>query len=163
MKLLLIALFGLLAWVSTAAAQQPKAVKKPPFGIPSDAKFFNGKWYRVYTEKSPWRGAMQKCSSLGGQLAVVPDEATWTFIKALSAGAQLWLGATDEEVTGVWKWIDGTPFTFKAWGRDQPDNWHGVQHYLFILKGEWNDIQNDGKWISPDVHVVGFICEWKDK
>jgi hypothetical protein len=38
-----------------------------------------------------------------------------------------------------------------------------VQHYLFTLKGEWNDIQEDGKWITPEVRVAGFICEWKDK
>jgi hypothetical protein len=153
----------LLSLVSIATAQPPASPKKPPVGVPLDAQFFDGKWYRVYAEKIPWHAAKQKCVAVAGQLAVVPDEATWTFIKRLSAGAQLWLGATDEEVSGVWKWIDGTPVTFKAWGEGQPDNYGGNQHYMFILKGTWNDIQKDGKFSDPSIRVVGYICEWKDK
>jgi hypothetical protein len=154
---------AILFFVVHSAGQQPASPRQPPLGIPNDAKYFNGKWYRVYTEKLNWAEARDKCARLGGQLCVVPDEATWCFVKSLAPGAQLWLGATDEKVTGVWKWIDDTPFTFTAWGRLQPDNSGGNQHYLFILKGEWNDIQKDGKWTSPDIRVVGYICEWKDK
>jgi hypothetical protein len=152
-----------LAWSGIVDGQQPVTPRKAPVGVPSDAKFFNGKWYRVYPEKSPWHTAKQKCTSLGGQLAVVPDEATWMFIKKLAGGAQLWLGATDEEVHGIWKWIDGTPVTFKAWGDGQPDNQGGVQHYMFIYKDTWNDIQENGKYSDPSYRVVGYICEWKDK
>jgi len=82
---------------------------KPPVGIPADATLFNGKWYRVYIERVPWTRAKEKCKGLGGQLAVVPDEQTWDFLKSRSPAA-LWLGGTDEETEGVWKWVDGTSF-----------------------------------------------------
>ena len=154
--------FIFLAWLCVAAAQQPAPVTKPPIGIPADAKFFNGKWYRVYFEKLSWPNARQKCTAFGGQLVTVPNAATWEFVKTLAKGPLLWLGATDEATQGVWKWVDGTPVVFSAWETGQPDNAAGTQHYAVMDKNlKWDDLQKEvktGSW-----QVVGFICEWKAK
>lgn len=160
MKSLLLASFVFLAWFCTAGAQQPTSVKKPPVGIPADAKLFKGKWYRVYLEKCPWPAAKAKCASLGGQLVIIPDAATWEFVKTLSP-ATLWMGATDEETEGVWKWVDGTPVTFQAWIGGGADNSKGGENYLTSHKGGWNDAPKDGHFDA--YRVVGYICEWKDK
>ncbi|XP_060769150.1 C-type lectin domain family 10 member A-like [Neoarius graeffei] len=39
---------------------------------------------------------------------------------------QYWVGLTDE-VTGKWRWDDGSPFVRNAhwWNEGQPDNWEG--------------------------------------
>ena len=73
-----------------------------------------------------------------------------------------------KRLRGVWKWIDGTPFTFTAWMPGQPDSaQHGKEHYLHIhfvppkLRG-WNDAMKNGV-INERQHVVGYICEWKDR
>jgi hypothetical protein len=124
-------------------------------GIPSDAKPFNGKWYRVYLERIPWNVAMQRCVALGGQLAVVPDEPTWAFIRSLVKDDSLWLGATDKETEGVWKWVDGTPVVFRAWLPRQPDNSGGNENYLSAFNGGWNDVEIKGRG-----RVIGFVCEW---
>jgi len=133
---------------------------KPPIGVPADAKFFNGKWYRVYLEKLPWPMARDNCKALGGQLVVVPDAATWAFVKDLSEGAGLWLGATDEVTTGVWKWVDGSAVKFSVWFKNQPDNAGGKEHYLVTYKGEWADVQKSGA-VANGFQTQGFLCEWK--
>ena len=146
---------ALLAFAACAVAQTPPP--KPPVGVPADAKLFNGKWYRTYFERVTWTRAKERCASLGGQLVVIPDAPTWTFVHGFAADAWLWLGATDEQTESVWKWVDGTPMTFKAWGPTQPSNSGGKEHYLHIKNHTWNDTPKDAN------NVVGFICEWKAK
>lgn len=148
-------------------ASTPAAVQAPG-GIPADAKPFNGKWYLVYHEPESisWDDAKQRCTTLGGQLAVVPDEPTWKFILALQNDqSSLWLGATDVESKGNWKWMDGTPFTFSRWFNgdaraDHADN----ETYLCIDNywpgSPWRSLPKDGN--RGKTHVRGFICEWKD-
>ncbi len=162
MNLLRFVPFILLPWICTATAQLSTPEKKPPVGIPSDAKLFNGKWYRVYLERTSWANARQKCTALRGQLVVITDEPTWEFVNALTQGAALWLGATDEQTEGVWKWVDGTPVTLKPWFQGQPDNARGVENYLATYKNLWNDAPKAGEFM-PRQFVVGYICEWKDK
>lgn len=148
--------------LSRATAQQSGRVKAP-LGVPADAQHFSGKWYRVYLEKIPWNSAKQKCATLGGQLVLIQDQPTWDFIRQMSKGAMLWAGGTDEETQRVWKWADGTPFTFTAWLPSQPDsNFGGQEHYLHITKDGWNDCRNSGV-INDRERVAGFICEWKGR
>ncbi len=147
----------ILALACTALAQPP--APKPPVGVPADAKFFNGKWYRVYLEKVPWNRAVEKCRALGGQLVTVPDAPTWAFVRGLCGDASLWLGATDEKAEGVWTWVDGANVGFTAWRSAQPDNSRAVENYLSTYKGEWNDTPRNGEFMANQF-VVGFICEW---
>ncbi len=133
-----------------------------PVGPMAQAKWFRGKWYAVVMERVSWTAARQRCEKLGGQLAVVPDKIAWEFVRSLST-ANLWLGATDEEKEGEWKWIDGTPFTFHRWLKGQPNNaYNGTEHYLNTWNGSWNDAPKDGQFTGRDF-VAGFVCEWKDQ
>jgi hypothetical protein len=144
-------------------AQQP-ASEKPPLYVPADAKYFKGKWYRVYTEKASWRRAVDKCKTLRGQLALVPDKETWEFIKTLSS-ASLWLGATDEKAEGDWRWLDGTPVKFAVWITNNPNNQGGKEHYLAMVTHEnkqgWNDFDMEGT--TKTLTVSGSVCEWDAK
>lgn len=146
----------LLALAATSFAQLPK----PPVGVPADARFHNGRWYKVILEKTQWNRAKEKCHSLGGQLACVPDEETWAFMRPIIGDLSLWLGGTDEAANGAWKWVDGTTMTFTAWYKDQPDNSRGVENYLATYKGQWNDAPRDGQFMQGQF-VVGYVCEWK--
>lgn len=145
---------ALFAFAVCATAQTPQPNPKPPVGLPSDAILFNGKWYFVYMDPVQWKRANEKCVALRGQLAVVPDEATHAFIKQLSKGLALWLGATDEKVEGLWTWVDGSEMKFKAWADREPAG-RQRENYLFIRKGRWEDVSNE----TPI--VIGYICEWK--
>src|SRR5688572_25252209 len=162
LTILVLALF-FTAVAGNAMAQEP-APAKPPVHIPADAKFFKGKWYRIYVEKASWRRAKEKCRSLKGQLAIVRDKETWEFIKGLSK-ASLWLGATDEKAEGDWRWVDGSSVKFFDWIRDNPNNANGKEHYVAMTtyRGQqgWNDFDMEGT--ASVLTVNGFICEWEVK
>lgn len=150
-----------LLFACIAPAQQAPAPRRP-LSAPTDAKLFKGKWYAVITDKVSWSSARDKCARMGGQLVVIPDEATWTFVKALPTG-RVWLGATDDKVEGEWLWVDGSKMTFSAWAPNNPSNDRGREHYMTTTPGQdnqWNDAPKD--WDAYEQFpVVGYICEWK--
>src|SRR6188508_2553976 len=98
---MLLRLFLLLGLLSGICHAQTTPDPKPPLAAPKDAKFFNWKWYAVIHEKVSWQTARDKCARTGGQLVVIPDKATWVFVKGLTK-TKVWMGATDEKVEGEW-------------------------------------------------------------
>ena len=59
----------------------------------------------------------------------------WTGGYRAAGGSKPW--------TGMWKWTDGSGFSFSNWDAGQPDNYNGNQLYVlsnFALKrGAWDD------------------------
>ena len=87
----------------------------------------------------------------------------------------LWLGGTDKDEEGTWKWSDGSPFEFTNWLWGEPNNWIGngpneldedCMHMdnfgrwefdnegkLREKSGKWNDLRCDKK--------LHFLCAQK--
>jgi hypothetical protein len=153
-------LLALFCALSCACVAQTTPNSKPPVSAPKDAKLFNWKWYAVFADKVSWQTARDKCVRMGGQLAVIPDKATWDFVKTLTK-TRVWLGATDEKLEGEWVWVDGTKMTFTAWTPGNPDNAHGKEHYLYFLQERgWNDTGKEWDFYKAGP-IVGYICEWQ--
>ena len=52
-----------------------------------------------------------------------------------------WVGASDQEVEGDWRWVTGEPFVYTNWGPGEPNN--GVDdcmEYQPVGVAQWNDI-----------------------
>ena len=69
-------------------------------------------------------------------------------------GRTMWLGGTDRELEGRWKWVTGEPWVFENWTPPEPNNDGGVEHYLAMKSDSW--------WI--DAHGestrLPFVIEW---
>jgi|GEM_PF-2645668 len=139
---------------ATRAAPPTATTPKPPVGVPTDAKFFNGKWYRVYVEDTKsWARAKERAAAAGGQLACDFNAETHAFLSTLANNRTLWIGGS-LGADALWYWVDGTPVTFTAWAPSQPDGTKG-ENWLVMHEGRWHD--NNGKGNVP---IVGFIAEW---
>ena len=94
---------------------------------------------------------------MGGHLVTITSAAEESFIKGMIGNSSLWLGATDKDSEGNWKWITGETFSYNNWESGQPDNTaspdEGTENYAHIWgsTGKWND--NAGCVTYP------FICE----
>ena len=91
-------------------------------------------------------------------MALVTSLGEAGFIAGLCDGRYMFLGASDSEAEGEWKWVDGTSWEFTHWMDGQPNDYGGREDYLATYDdGEWVDVESRGGgfWMP-----TGFICEW---
>ena len=149
---------------ATVGTQNSKPVKSPP----ADAAVFEGHAYKFLSDVLTWHQAKSRCEELGGHLAIVTSDAENKFVLELAKKGipQLkefdgaWLGATDEQNEGDWRWIDGKPMGFNVWAPGQPNNKENNEHYLlfWLPQGVWAD--QPAKSVQ---HTAYFVCEWDSK
>lgn len=104
---------------------------------------------------------------LQGYLATITaaDEAQLAGEQASGAG---WIGGSDEQQEGTWKWMTGpeagTIMSFTFWNNGEPNNL-GDEDYAHVtapgvgITGSWNDLSNTGS-PSGDYQPKGFIVEY---
>ncbi|XP_019621358.1 PREDICTED: uncharacterized protein LOC109467748 [Branchiostoma belcheri] len=122
--------------------------------------------YKAFNDRTTYSGAVSRCSSDGGTLAMPRDTATNNFLidlkNEVDNDAWFRFGLTDEE--GVWMWDDNVPLgDFRAWGTGEPNNAEENCAEYFpetfseykagsSLKNRWND----GPCTTAD---RTFICQ----
>ncbi|MBJ7401308.1 lectin-like protein, partial [Mycolicibacterium sp.] len=116
-----------------------------------------------------------------GYLPNIPTEQENEFIKNNVNAANIWIGASDAAVEGVWRWMDGPeagiqfwqggtaaqggyvtgPFNYAAWSTSQPDNAGRAEHYGSTnfrgTLGKWNDLPLNGANL-----VQGYLVEYSE-
>ncbi|MCP4247768.1 MAG: peptidoglycan DD-metalloendopeptidase family protein [bacterium] len=129
-------------------------------GAPDDASLFRGHSYRYYGHKLDWGSARRVCERLGGHLVTITSRREDGFVAGLVPELgrfdRCWIGLSDAERHGVWRWVTGEPFQYADWGKRQPDNMGGSQHsgqIGFNGHKQWSDGDGSGK--HP------FVCEWE--
>lgn len=76
-----------------------------------------GGCFQVFETASAWTVGRTACQSLGGDLAVIADDAALTDLHAYDGGT-LWLGV--DSFTGPWLTVHGTQ-PFEHWAPGEPD------------------------------------------
>ena len=88
-----------------------------------------------------WHEAKVDAESRGGRLAVLSTE--MSEIRALNIINQfdgpLWIGLTDEETEGEYKWINGESLTYSNWWNGFPSN-SSLENYVHINWINRNDV-----------------------
>ena len=90
----------------------------------------------------------RKRAPLGGHLVTINNAAEDAWIGDTFLGAatydQFWIGSTDVEQEGNWKWTSGEAFNYSNWQPREPNNAGGLED--FVNKeyccghfGDWND------------------------
>jgi hypothetical protein len=114
---------------------------------------YEGHRYKVFYEQLPWAEARRRCEELGGHLAYVEDGLEQSYVAGIPHRPQAWLGGTDQQQEGQWRWLNGAPLEYTRWNTGRPDNQKGNENYLCMT--------GSGAWDDEAGHVpLGYICEW---
>ncbi|XP_064782096.1 C-type lectin domain family 4 member E-like isoform X3 [Oncorhynchus masou masou] len=121
----------------TEERDQQQSEKYEKFSIPGWNKF-QSCWYFVSSERKTWSESRQDCMEKGSDLVIVNSIEEQRF----------WIGLTDRETEGSWKWVDGTPLITSYWMINQPDNGRSIpgedcvelQNGQYQPEKTWNDL-----------------------
>lgn len=125
-----------------------------PVERPAALVAHRGHYYAVVLDAKTWHQARAAAAAMGGHLAVLEDEEEAHFVRSLTRPdvPGFWLGASDEEEEGVWRWVDGTVVDIPLAG--SVDNATSMEHYLQLRANKTlNDIHNTR---------LPYLCEWDE-
>ena len=135
-----------------------------PPGEEDKKEIFGDHCYYWSTAMKNWKGAEFHCQAMDGHLAAVTSLEIHNFLmKRVDKDiwdTEFWIGGTDKEKEGTWKWVDGSLWNFTHWASEpvqQPNrvtaNDDCLQIYHPHATNGWNDL--------ACVYKRQFICSWK--
>ncbi|KAL6466573.1 hypothetical protein MHYP_G00243770 [Metynnis hypsauchen] len=84
-------------------------INKKETGEKEGWKKFGSSHYYISTEKKSWSAARQACREKGADLVVINSREEQEFI--YKENKYVWIGLSDAESEGRWKWVDGSPLS----------------------------------------------------
>ncbi|XP_041748244.1 CD209 antigen-like protein E isoform X1 [Coregonus clupeaformis] len=121
-------------------------------GCPEGWRLSGSSCYFLSTERKTWEESRQDCLERKTDLVIVNSIEEQKFLTELNMNIDsVWIGLTDIETEGTWKWVDDTPLTTRYWGKNQPDN--GA--ILIIHIGEEDCVEINYRY-------PGTVNKWND-
>ncbi|XP_039738633.1 C-type lectin domain family 17, member A [Pteropus medius] len=115
---------------------------------------FEGKCYYFSTSTKSWDEARKFCQENYSHLVIISSIAEQNFVsKAHRSPRVHWLGLSDRDHEGEWKWLDGSPITLSFWDPEEPNNNYDEDCASMNKGGSWNDLSCN--------KATYWICERK--
>ena len=92
-----------------------------------------------------WPDAEDYCKKKSGHLASVTSNAINDYVvegRNKRGINRLWIGGSDSEAEGTWRWADCSPWEFSLWKRGEPNGKWGAQNclnYYDLDISRWDD------------------------
>jgi len=125
---------------------------------------FGGHNYAVCEDTRNWASAKATCEANGYKMLVINDLAEQNFVASKLTGNPYWIGYSDQDVEGTFKWYGDTS-TFTYWGSGQPDNGGNVEDCVAMrwwADGKWNDANCTDlrRYVCETTNTV-YCTPWK--
>ncbi|XP_040002799.1 CD209 antigen-like protein C isoform X3 [Xiphias gladius] len=102
--------------------------------------YFSGSVYYISSTERTWQESRNDCLQKGADLMIINNQGEQNFTRQFKK--YMWIGLTDSEREGTWKWVDGTPLTTSFWGSGEPNGNTGEncgETKYPDMKNNWND------------------------
>ncbi|XP_066889018.1 CD209 antigen isoform X3 [Kogia breviceps] len=119
---------------------------------PWNWELFQGRCYLFSWSQSDWKSAVSACQDIGARMVIVksPEEQKFLKIWFVRYNKPTWIGLSDHNNEGSWKWVDNSPLELSFWKKGEPNNQEDEDCVEL-----YNDGWNDGKCSLQN----SWICE----
>ncbi|KAK2915681.1 hypothetical protein Q8A67_000055 [Cirrhinus molitorella] len=96
-------------------------------------------FYYFSSEKKNWTESRRYCTERGADLIIINNKEEQDFVQnKKSYGTHFWIGLTDSDEEGTWKWVDGSTPTFRFWASNEPRG-QQRENCALIYTSNWAD------------------------
>ncbi|XP_048024785.1 CD209 antigen-like protein 2 [Megalobrama amblycephala] len=114
--------------------------------------YYKSSLYFISTENKSWTESRRYCTERGADLIIINNREEQGFVKKISAGVNVWIGLTDGDVEGRWKWVDSSTLTAGFWASGEPNSYGGINEDCAVnYEPGWADY--------PCNHLMQWVCE----
>jgi hypothetical protein len=111
----------------------------------------NNHWYYLVSKSLTWEDSYTDSltytfSGYSSHMATITSSAENAFVFSKFNTADYWLGGTDRDQEGQWKWVTGEEWTYSNWIPGEPNNSEGIEDGMHLkpinseAPAKWNDI-----------------------
>ncbi|XP_051972996.1 CD209 antigen-like protein E [Xyrauchen texanus] len=110
--------------------------------------YYQSSFYYISSEKKSWSESKIDCIERGAYLVIINNREEQEFVVNITVGIIIWIGLTDSDEEGTWKWVDGSIPTSVFW-RDTEPGGNSGENCALIDSPKWADYSCDSeiKWI----------------
>ncbi|XP_065146744.1 CD209 antigen-like protein C [Paramisgurnus dabryanus] len=106
--------------------------------------------YLISSEKKSWTDSRSYCREKGADLIIINNKEEHDFVQKISGTEYIWIGLSDSDEEGRWKWVDGSTLTTSFWRSGEP-NGGKTENCALIRSSGWADF--------PCSNAYNYICE----
>ncbi len=110
---------------------------------PETWKEFRGNLYRLTPSGCTWYEGEEYAREIGGHLVAINDAEEQEWVVDTFGSDAMWIGCTDEDSEGEWRWTSGEELAFTNWLPGEPNNEQAGEPFGMInfrQRGRWNDL-----------------------
>ncbi|XP_034146960.1 C-type lectin domain family 4 member E-like isoform X2 [Esox lucius] len=122
--------------------------------------FLSGCYYLSLVGKT-WSESREDCKDRGADLVIINSREEQVFLNQLGNNLHYWIGLTDSEKEGTWRWVDGTtPPTPQFWRQGEPNNAHEDENCV-VFNSFTNSLGNIWSWNDQPCSLkTNWVCEY---
>ncbi|XP_054459937.1 hepatic lectin-like [Anoplopoma fimbria] len=115
--------------------------------------YSNNSFYYNSSNQKSWQESRDDCRQRGADLIIINSKGEQDFARGFKR--LTWIGLTDRETEGKWKWVDGTDLKTSYWLTGEPNSNGGREDCGVIWSYEKENSWND----TPCTEENFWICE----
>ncbi|XP_050977568.1 C-type lectin domain family 4 member K-like [Labeo rohita] len=81
-------------------------------------------YYYISNETKNWYDNRRYCTERGADLIIINNLEEQEFVRNISGYVDVWIGLTNSNLEGRWKWVDNSTLTSGFWGYGKPYSYY---------------------------------------
>ncbi|XP_073729801.1 uncharacterized protein [Misgurnus anguillicaudatus] len=117
--------------------------------------YYNFSLYYISSEQKNWTESRRDCIERGADLIIINNKEEQNIFK-ISGREIIWIGLSDNEVEGRWKWVDNSTLNTSFWAPGDPRNHTGNEDCVQSNSSVWVTYTCDArfKWICEKTSLL---------